>query len=392
MNSKTSLTLLVIIATTLVAFPIWAETEGIYADKIVFGQSACLTGPNSQLGQSYRIGIELAFAEFNDEGGLAGRKLELIVLDDGYEPEQASENAEKFVQDNDVLAVIGGVRTPTAQRIAPILRSADIAFVGHVTGADFLFDVERFPNVTNLRASYLDEVRTLITHIVEEFEQHRIGIIYQDDAFGRAILRDLQIALEEYDLPLLAKTRFSRNTHAVHASLFEIAKADLDAILLIGTYQAISAIINLADSLGHDYTMASLSFSLSREIRQRLNRPNDRLLHTEVMPSPHDETSALAESFRIAFQARSNLAEEYINETALEGYLLGRYVIATLQRMGDTLSREAFVEHLRPAEPTVIDEWVVTFDAKSNQGSEYVRLTTLSTATDSESVEPLITE
>lgn len=362
-----------------------AESEGIHEDRIVFGQSACLTGPNARLGQSYQVGILTAFEEFNGTGGLDGKRIELITRDDGYEPERAADNAEFFIEENNVLAIIGGVGTPTARRLAPMFRTADIAFVGHITGADFLFDVEQFPNVTILRASYLDEVRTLVSHIVEKLEQHRIGIIFQDDSFGRSILRDLLLVLEEYELPLLAKTRFSRNTHAVHASLFEIAKADLDAILLVGTYASNATIINLANSLGYEYTMANLSFSLSRELRNRIDDPNSQHLVTEVMPDPFDESSALARSYAEALKIVGEPEELNLNETGLEGYLLGRYVISTLERMGTNLSRDSFSQHVRPSAPVVIDDWVVEFPPGSNKGSRYVRLTSLGTSENSQS-------
>ena len=204
---------------------------GVTAEAVVFGQSACFSGPNQRLGIDYRSGILAAFGARNAAGGVQGRRLELVALDDGYEPESAAANAERFAARNDVLAVVGGVGTPTAARIAPVLRTAGIPFVGHVTGADFLHDAARFPNVVNLRASYLDEVRVLVDHIIGERGLTRLGIIYQDDAFGRSVLRSYLTALAEHDVPLLAKTTYSRNTHAVHASLFGLAKADLEAVL-----------------------------------------------------------------------------------------------------------------------------------------------------------------
>ena len=126
-----------------------AADIGVDADSITFGQSACFTGPNSDLGLLYRSGILAAFAVQNQRGGVKGKSVELMALDDGYESERAATNAETFVSENDVFAVLGGVGTPTAKRIAPILRSAKIPFIGHVTGADFLRDPGRYPNVVN---------------------------------------------------------------------------------------------------------------------------------------------------------------------------------------------------------------------------------------------------
>ena len=363
-----------VVVASLFGWPV-AAAPGVTAEAVVFGQSACFTGPNQNLGIDYRSGILAAFNEHNAAGGVQGRRLELISLDDGYEPANAAVNADRFVTANDVLAVVGGVGTPTTARIAPVLRTAGIPFIGHITGADFLHDADRFPNVVNLRASYFDEVQVLVSHIVGERGFKRLGIIYQDDAFGRSVMRSYLAALAEHDIPLLAKTTYSRNTHAVHASLFGLAKADLEAILLVGSYAANAEIIDLAHSLGMDYMMANLSFSFSHELRRRLDAPNEDILVTEVVPSPFDKTSSLASRFRRAMEAQADNGEAVLNEVSLEGYLLGRYLASTLKRMEGDFTRAAFLAQAMPPDPVLIDDWTVEFEPGSNSGSTYVRLT-----------------
>ncbi len=100
-------------------------------------------------------------------------------------------------------------------------------FAPALTG--ILRNFERYPNVVNLRASYLEEIEVLVDHMVNELGKRRFGVIYQDDAFGRSALADYQSVLNSYDLAVLAKSSYSPNTHAVHSSLFTLAKADLDA-------------------------------------------------------------------------------------------------------------------------------------------------------------------
>ncbi len=354
-------------------------SSGVHPDKIVFGQSACLTGPNRNLGRDYQAGILAAFGERNARGGVNGRSLELMTRDDGYEPEQAVANAERFVSEDDVLAVIGGVGTPTSRRIAPLLRAARIPFVGHVTGAGFLRDAEQYPNVVNLRASYQDEIRVLVKHAVRDHGKRRFGIIYQDDAFGRSGLKGLKVALDEHGLPLLAKAAFSRNTHAVHASLFSLAKADLDVILIVGTYTTNADIINLANSLGQDYIMTNLSFVLSYELKNRIEALSNEILVTEVVPDVNNANSRVVQSFRRALRAagqRTGRSESpAVNEVSLEGYILGRFVIAVLERMEGELTRERFLERAMRSGPVSIDDWTVEFQPGTNTGSNYVRLT-----------------
>ena len=353
-----------------------AADMGVDADSITFGQSACFTGPNSNLGLQYRSGILAAFGVQNRRGGIKGKLIELLALDDGYEPDRAAANTERFVSEDDVFAVIGGVGTPTAKRIAPVLRTANIPFIGHVTGADFLRDAERFPNVVNLRASYADETRRLVGHVIEELGKRRFGVIYQDDAFGRSVLRNYKAVLDGYSIPILAKAVFSRNTHAVHAGLFSLAKADLDAILIVGTYATNAEIINTANALGHEYIMANLSFVLSDELRKRVDEPSDRILVTQVMPDARVPSSRFVESFQRDLRAQYGepAAADLLNEVALEGYLLGRFVIAVLERMQAPWTREVFLATALTSEPVAIDDWVVQFAPGTNTGSDYTRL------------------
>ncbi len=353
---------------------------GVSAKKIVFGQSACFSGHNKLLGIRYRQGILAAFAERNRLGGVNGRMLELISHDDGYEPTKALANAKRFASENDVLAVLGGVGTPTAKQIVPVLLNAGIPFVGHVTGASFLHDAKRFPNVLNLRASYIQEINVLVDHIVRVKGKRRFGIIYQEDAFGRSVLRDYEKVLtKNHGIPILAKTTFSRNTHAVYASFFPMMKADLDSILIVGTNETNYKIINLARALGHDNIfMANLSFAMPHELGKMIDEPKKRVLITEVVPSADDTSRLIVKNYRRALSAEAEPQGEkdpVVFETvSLEGYILGRFAISMLERMGDDLTRENFMNQALSSGPIAIDDWLVEFKAGSNSGSSYVRL------------------
>ena len=355
-----------------------SAAPGVTEDAVTFGQSGCFTGTCATPGLQYRAGILTAFHERNRGGGVGGRELKLVSLDDGYEPDRAAANADRFVATGEVLAVIGGIGTPTARRIAPALRRAKMPFVGHYTGADFLSDARRYPNVVNVRTVYAEEVRRLVAHMFEELGARRFGIIFQDDAFGRSVLASYESALEAFDLPILAKASYSRHTHAVHASVFIMEKADLDAVMLATTTGPAADAINTARSLGHEYTVGLLSFVESERLRTLLDHPNERILLTRVTPDVMDDSAALVRRFHRALAAYRNAEpealERVVDPGALEGYILGRFVIDVLERIPDEPTREAFLATALEPEPVVIDDWVIAFEEGANVGSNYVRL------------------
>ena len=355
-----------------------AAAPGVTEDAVTFGQSACFIGTCATQGMQYRAGILTAFRERNRGGGVGGRELRLIARDDGYEPARAAANADWFVATGDVFAVIGGLGTPTARRIAPALRRAKIPFVGHLTGADFLNDARRYPNVVNVRTGYAEETRRLVDHMVEELGARRFGIIYQDDSLGRSVLASYESALEAFGLPILAKASYSRHTHAVHASVFVMEKADLDAVMLATTPSVAAVAINAARSLGHHYTVGLLSFVQAERFRALMDHPTDGILVTRVTPDATDDSLELVRRFHRALAAYKNdepeAAKRVADRISLEGYILGRYIVEVLQRMPDGLTREAFLATALTGAPVVLDEWVIAFEEGGNVGSDYVRV------------------
>lgn len=356
---------------------------GVGEDSVVFGQSAVFSGPNQNLGCQYQAGILGAFDEVNATGGVKGRLLHINSMDDSYEPERAVNNAESFIAEDQVLAVIGAVGTPPARRSLPIYRDAAIPVIGLYTGADFVYDTERFPNVVSLRASYADETRLLVSHLLGRLGKSRLGVVYQDDSFGRGVLNNFRDALEEENVHILAKAAYTRNAHSFHSAFFTVEPAALDALLLVGSNAANGELIRLANSLELDYVMANVSFVNSSELSRQIERNRENVIVTEVMPDPLATDVPLVNAFRRAMTAREtgvhNSCFDYdygLSAASLEGYALGRFLAAVLERMpaemelnrGNLLS-----EALRP-DPIDIDGWRFEFPPGSNSGTRYVRL------------------
>ena len=364
----------------LLAPPLSAAAPGVSANAVVFGQTVSISGPARSAGLLFQSGLLAALAERNALGGVGGRVLKLISLDDGYEPQRAAANAKRFAAENDVLALIGGTGTPTTKRAAPVLRDAGIPLVGVLSGADFLRDAKRYPNLVHLRASYSQEVRALVDHIVRDHGKKRFGIIYQDDAFGRSILKSYRTALAGHKLRVLAKASFSRNTHAVHAGLFVLQKADLDVLMIGGTSAASAEIINLANDLGYDYIMTILSIAQPKSLGRKLDAPSSKILMSDVLPDANDTSRKIVRSYQRAMLARADKkrngsVQPVFSQLSFEGYILGRFVIAVLERTGKEVTRERFLQQALASGVMLIDDWAVEFKPGTNFGSKYVRMT-----------------
>ncbi len=133
------------------------SVAGPEAASLKFGMSTALTGPAADLGRNMKAGVDLAFAEANAAGGLQGRRLELVALDDGYEPSRTAPNMRQLIEGENVLAVIGNVGTPTAVVAVPIAIESKTPFYGAYTGAGVLRRQPPNRYVINYRASYAEE-------------------------------------------------------------------------------------------------------------------------------------------------------------------------------------------------------------------------------------------
>ncbi|MCE2493846.1 MAG: ABC transporter substrate-binding protein, partial [Alphaproteobacteria bacterium] len=343
---------------------------GVTKDSIAFAQSGCFTGVCGTTGLRYRAGIRAAFHERNLRGGVRGRMLRLTSRDDAYDPNTATANAAHFAADRDVFAVVGGLGTPTALRMAPVLRKASVPFVGILSGAGFLRDRARFPNIVNLRTGYAEEARKLVAHMHGRLGARRFGVIYQDDAFGYSVLANYRDALKALGLPILAKASYSWHSHTIHGTLFALEKADLDVVLMAATTSNVVDAIDAARSFGHKYVFGLLSIVDLDRIAGRLERRFGPAVATRVLPDVRDASNALVKRFQSALAAWR--PEATADASSLEGYILGRFVIAVLGRMPGAPDREGFLETALASGPFLIDGWEIGFADGGNAGSDYV--------------------
>lgn len=351
-----------------------ADAPGVFPERIVFGQSAALEGPARALGQGMRDGLLAAFGESNAKGGVDGRRLELISKDDGYEPERAVANTHALIESDAVFALIGAVGTPTSRAALPVAVEAGVPFIGPLTGAGFLRDRGRFPNVVNLRASYAEETEAWIDYLTARGIK-RVAVFYQDDAFGRSGLRGVRAALDRRGLRVVARGSYARNLTAVHSALFSIRKAEPEAIVMVGAYRPAAEFIRLARSLAMDPVFINISFVGAQALAADLGAEGAGVIVSQVMPSPWDRSLPLIGEYQAALARHA--PEAAPGFVSLEGYLVGRLVAEALGRIDGTPTREALLAALLDSGPFDLNGLVVAFAQGANQGMTDVFLTVI---------------
>lgn len=330
-----------------------AGATGAGLPELVLGNSTALTGPSAELGLRMNLGLRAAFAEANNAGGIGGRKIRFVEMDDGYEPARVGPNMRKLTADSQVLAIVGSVGTPTAVVSVSIANAAGVPFVGAYTGAGVLRQTPADPYVINLRASYAEETGAMVDALIDHagLRPEEVAFFTQRDAYGDAGFNGGLAALKRRGLrdeSSIAHGRYERNTVAVENALADVLNAAVAprAVIMVGSYAPCARFITLASENGLNAILLNVSFVGTESLIEAAGPAAEGVIITQVVPHPESEVPAA-----VAFRAALNVADETRAHTrsftAFEGYLVGKLVVRALAGAGAEPSRESLLAAFR---------------------------------------------
>jgi ABC-type branched-subunit amino acid transport system substrate-binding protein len=318
---------------------------------IVIGVSCVQSGPSRELGVRLMQGSMAYFNRVNAGGGVHGRPIQVIVKDDGYEPEPAIQNTHELITKDRAFFLFNYVGTPTLTRVLPLLKyydSEQIVNVAPFTGAE----PQRRPPydkfVFNIRASYRDETRALVDYLVARGHR-RIGFFGQADAYGKSGETGTAEALVKHGLSIVATATYRRNQEAAATMGRQVEilrKAGADAVISVGVYGPCASFIRDARRAGWNVPIANVSFvaptmmldllrSYSKAFQVDLTA---NLLNSVVVPGIDDSSLPLVRGYRES-SALSH-SDQFIG---LEGWLNAVVVTEALRRAGPNASRLDFI-------------------------------------------------
>ena len=348
----------------LLLTPFLAETKDIYV-----GMSSALTGPAGFLGREMKLGIESAFYESNSNGGINGNIIKLVAMDDKYEPFYTELNMKRFGSDDNFVAVIGNVGTPTAKVALPIAQEYNLPFIGALTGSNLLRSKPRIENVINYRASYSEEINKMIQALFKAgVSIDELAFFTQDDDYGDAGYLGLIKALNLFDVEInkiqsIPHGRYIRNTSYVEEGLKNIinSKRDIKAFIMIGTYEPVAKFIKLAKEHYPSAYFLNVSFVGAEALKNELCA-NNRLLCREYTKNviitqtvPYlDSNVSVVQDYKLALekylaqntQENANALQEFEkrpNAISLEGYIVGRMFLRAIAENKMTINRESLI-------------------------------------------------
>ncbi len=278
--------LLLVLIVGITASSALAQAPGISDNSILVGSCSALDGPARFLGNQTVLGATTYLHSINDDGGVFGRKVQLLAFDDGYDPDKAPACFKRMTREG-VFALGFFVGTPTAKVYVPMAQDEKIPVVGLFTGAQMLYEpLKRY--VINVRASYYDETREQVDKLWD-VNVHKIGVLYQDDAFGKAVLDGVKLALQKHNSTPAGLGTFARNTMDVDGGLKDVMTARPQAVVLVGPYAPVAAIVKKAHAAGWRPLFLTVSFVGTEEFIKEAGPDAEGTIITQVVP-PYDRT------------------------------------------------------------------------------------------------------
>lgn len=342
------------------------------SEKIRLGQSAAFSGPAAELGVQFNKGAKLFFKGLNARGGIGGRAVEIVEMDDGYEPARTTENTKKLIADG-VFALFGYIGTPTTLAALPLATEARVPLWAPFTGAQGL----REPfnrQVFHLRASYFDETAAIVRQATA-VGISRIAVFHQNDSYGQAGLEGVRRALAADKREISATGTVERNSVDVAKAVADIMAKKPEAIVQIGAYKACAAFIREARKAGFVGTFYNVSFVGTQALANELGKDARGVVISQVMPFPFTPVTPLSGEFLKAIaDEKSDIAPNY---SAIEGYVAAKAFAEAATRAGRNLSRDSLISGAEAMRAVNLGGFVVDFSAQKHVGSRFVELVML---------------
>ena len=354
-------------ASVLAALPLptWTRAQ---PQSLRIGQTAALTGPLAFPFVEMNKGIAAAFQQVNSQGGIDGRRLELISLDDGGAPAKAADNARQLIEKEQVLTLFACGGTTSVIGALQVLVPAQVPLIAPATGSDALRPFN--PLVFHTRASYAQELNKIARQL-SSTGFTKCAVAYFDNPFGKAALAAFEAAARTYN-----------NTDWKAFLVTETAEGVAKGIEEIVAYQP-TALMSLAiGGLGIPFYKGlrkrvqtpafSISFLGSRPLLAALGDAAVGITVAQVVPSPHAVAMPLVHAYQEALKKEGSTEPGY---SSLEGYVNARILIEALRRSGRNATRDKLTEAMHSMRPYDLGGFEVRYGPNDHSGTDFVELT-----------------
>lgn len=350
------------------------KTPGVTDKEVRIGVTMGLEGLIAPIGQDYVEGLRAAVEAANRRGGVNGRQIKLIGRNDSYEPLQCVLNTRDLISKESVFALTSYLGSPTSIKAQPIWTGAKVPVIGFFTGVRALREPFNRYNF-HIRASYREEIHALVNVFTNQLHVKRISILYQYDAFGQDVRREIKELLTEHRLIMASEGSYPRNSLDVENATKAIMEGDPDAIIMVGTAAPLTKFIRQVKATAkRPIYFGAASFVGGTFFLDLVGKDGEGCFVCQVMPMYEGGAVKVWDDYRRDIELTNPGFPT--TSVGLEGYINGRVLVEGLKRAGRGLTRDRFIEaiesiHGQPFGPG----YDLSFSSKNHEGSRQVFMT-----------------
>jgi ABC-type branched-subunit amino acid transport system substrate-binding protein len=338
---------------------------------IKLGQTLPLSGPLAELGSEYRDGALAYFKWINSKGGVHGRRIELVTIDDGYVVDKTVENAKKLLDQDNVFAFFGMFGSANYAALLPLINERNVPSIAPYTGSDAL-RAQVSPNTFWLRASYGDETEKIVDQLTT-LGINRIAVFYQDDAFGKAGLAGVENALKKRQLKVLATGVYDKTKNDVSEAVKAIGATEPQAVVMISTYKPTAAFVKQMRLAGRLPQFFALSVVGYKALQTELGKDAAGIALSQVVPYPWSGSTPLVREFEsLPKDMQPKAGATY---TTFEGFIAAKVMVEGLRRAGTQLTREKLVGAFESMRLYDAGGFTVAYSGSERLGSRFAEVT-----------------
>ncbi len=350
-----------------------AYAQGVTKTSVLIGQSSPFSGSNKELGDDIREGLQAYFKQINDAGGVNGRTIELIALDDANDAKRSGENARILIEQRGVLALVGYASATLSLPALPYVEKAKIAFIGPFTGAEPMRAFRR--NVYNIRASYADELEKIVDFYTTT-GMKKFSVIHYDDAVGKENLTAVETALARRGLKPASIGTLKRNQTDLGVAVADVVKTAPDVVIATTLYKTTGDFIKGARKAGSNAQFASTSFVGASALATELGDQGMGVVVAQVVPPYSRASIQIVREYQTAIE--KSLGKKDYSFTSLESFIAAKVLVEGIRRAGANPTRESLMKALDGMQNFNVGGYVVDFTPTNHNGSKFVELTAIS--------------
>ncbi len=364
---------LVAAALALVGASAFAQSQGVSKDEITLGSIQDLSGPLAGFGKQVRLGMLLRVDEANEQGGVNGRKLKMLVEDSGYDPRKAVLAAQKLVNQDKIFAMVGHIGTAQNMAAMPVQFQKNVINFFPVTAAREMYDP--FHRLKySFAATYYDQMRQAVPMLVKEKNAKKVCTMYQDDEFGLEVFKGAEEGLKSIGMTFAEVTTYKRGATDFASQMQKLSSSQCDFVVMGTIIRETIGGIATARRLGFNPTFLGSSAAYT-DLIHKLGGPAMNGLYA-AMSVQHPYLDEAAQPIRFWANKYKTKFNEDPTVFSVYGYNAVDSFIRAASKAGANLSTDSFIKAMDTMviPPDIFGSAEMTFGPKKRLGSNASRL------------------